>query len=68
MNVSISRATKVAPGNGTKAMTSASAKPRARLPAVEASAISAVLTSALTKAREPSVAQAAARLSASPES
>ena len=52
MKVSISRATKPAPGNGAKARISASVRPSATQPTVEATAISAVLSSALRKARD----------------
>jgi hypothetical protein len=52
MNVSISRATNVEPGNGTKARISPRISPSMRQPAVEASAITPVLMSALRNARE----------------
>ena len=64
MNVSITRATKDAPGNGAKAKMSASVNPSATQPAVEASAISAVLTRALRNALEFKTSRAAAKLSA----
>jgi hypothetical protein len=46
MNVSMIRATVRAPGNGTKARTSASTRPSATQPAVAETAISTVLSSA----------------------
>jgi hypothetical protein len=64
MNVSITCATRPAPGNGAKARISPRVRPRITHPMVEASAISAVLMRALRNAREFSTSQAAAKFKA----